>query len=133
MLVLYGEVTGLPLWRDNGTYQIWKEIRSVHKSDISKDLNHWEQISDDYNPRGDFRIFFNTFERDWYSSPKDLGEGEEYGTIIYLEGRMKYNDNWYAFDPSYSVEKMDINNIYLNWMRNFENSKGYIKVWRVEL
>lgn len=108
--------------------------QSDFKSGFNDDVFSFLHLGNDYDPRADYRIFFNTFERDWYSSPKDLGEGNAYGSTVFLEGKRKYSNEWYAFDPNNSVDKrLNINLIYSNWLRTFSNSKGYLKVWRVEL
>lgn len=115
---------------DNG-YDTWKKISSVCGTSIEYSV--WSHFSDDFGSnRDDFFIFFNTYERDWYSSFKALGGGTANGTTGFLSGRMKFSDEWYAFDPVGSDQYFDIVNCHDNWV-NVYTSKGYIKIWRVEL
>jgi hypothetical protein len=123
---------GQNLKEDNGSYTWWKEIREVDKDDIGKDLSHWEQISDNWVPRDDYKMYFNTYERDWASTNKYLGQGEWEGATVNLEGRRTYLSEWYAFDPDNSVSKrMYIQTIWSDWAKDFTDSKGRLKIWRV--
>ncbi len=55
------------LKKDNGSYTSTKDIRSVSKNDIGKDLSHWEQFSSNYTPYNQNFIFYNTYERELMS------------------------------------------------------------------
>src|SRR5690554_7446671 len=44
-------------------------------------------------------IFWNTYERDWYASEKDLGSGTRNGKTIYLVGRRSNSSDIYGYQP----------------------------------
>ncbi|AEV31614.1 hypothetical protein Oweho_0599 [Owenweeksia hongkongensis DSM 17368] len=124
--------------KDNGTYNTWKEIREVEKKDIGKLLGHWEQFittnASPVAPYGSSYTYWNTFERDWYSSAKDLGNGSGNGKTVYLAGERKYSSEWYAYNPSVvKNNRVDYGTIYSSWAKWHNNSKGKFRLWRVEL
>jgi hypothetical protein len=114
---------------------MWKEIASVDKDDIGDQLDHWEQFcSDEVLPHSQNFAFWNTYERDWYSSDKSLGTATANGTTIYLAGRRVYTSEWYGIDPNYIAwYPVDFEYIYNSWAKWHENSKGNLRFWRVEL
>jgi hypothetical protein len=78
----------LVLRNDNSTVTLFKEIASVDKDDVGKDLERWMQFcSEAPIPFEQNFIFFNTYERDWWESDKSLGQATRNGTTIYLSGR----------------------------------------------
>ena len=127
-----GAVTGLVLRKSNGNYVSELKLHEVKKKNIGKNLSGWKHISIDYSPRNDYFIFFNTYERDWYHSSKNLGGGTAYGTTVYLSGKRKYTSEYYAFSPYYTNnQRMDLAVIYNTWLQVTSNSKGHINIWRV--
>jgi len=123
------------LIKDNGTYTSWKKIADVDKDDIGDLLSHWEQfISIDVTPHTTNYTFWNTFERDWYASAKNLGWATANGTTIYIGGNLKYSNEWYAYEPSeVHNNRVDYPTIYSYWAKWHDNSKGRFRIWRVEL
>ena len=120
--------------RDNGTYNTWKEISKVHKNNIGVLLNHWEQFcNNNVTPLNSNYIFWNTYERDWAKSNKDLGQATRNGKTIYLYGRRKYSNDWYAYHPSQlNNNPVDLNTIYWSWAKWHNNSKGKFRIWRIQ-
>lgn len=120
--------------KDNGTYDLWKKIAEVHKSKMGQLQYHWEQFCDgDLIPYETNYIFWNTYERDWAKSEKNLGEATRNGTTIYLTGRRTYTNEWYTYDPSQlSTNPADLNYIYWNWAKWHDNSKSKFKIWRIQ-
>jgi hypothetical protein len=55
---------------DGSTHYGSKTLHEVRKRHIGKNRDGWEHISNDFTPRGDHYIFFNTFEKDWYHTKK---------------------------------------------------------------
>ncbi len=123
----------LVLRNSNGTVTDWKKIADVHKNDIGKQLSKWEQFCiENLVPFSSNFIFFNTYERDWEKSPKNLGFGSRNGGTIYLSGRMTYSNEWYAYSPSeVNNNPVDIDHIYWNWAKWHSNTKGNLRIWRV--
>lgn len=111
----------------------WNKIASVDKDDIGEDLGRWVRFTN--RDKDDKYIYFNTFERDWYSSRKNLGSGAGNGGTCYLYGNMKYENNWYSFDPSQSLTDywVDLNRIYWDWAKWYNSDKSKLRLWRVEL
>jgi len=120
--------------RDNDTYTSWKKIREVRSEDIGKQLSHWEQFCDnDVLPFNNNFVFWNTFERDWAKSKKDLGEATGYGLTFNLRGNMRYSGDWYAHDPDdLDYNPVDFGNIYSTWLNWHENTKTRFAIWRVQ-
>lgn len=120
--------------RDNG-YTSWKQISSVSKRNIGRLFSEWNQFcSDDVLPFESNFIFWNTYERDWYSSDKSLGQALRNNTTIYLSGKRKYSNEWYMYDPSeLNNNPLDLNTIYYSWAKWHINTKTEFRIWRVEL
>lgn len=124
------------LIRDNRYgYHDWKKIANVKKKHIGKLRKHWEQfISTDVTPHWMNYTYWNTYERDWYSSPKDLGQGSGNGKTVFLSGNRKYSSEWYAYFPGVvKYNPVDYNTIYWNWSKWHNNSLGKFRLWRVQL
>ena len=119
----------------DGSYVTWKNIANVHKNDIGKLLYHWEQFcSNDVLPFNSNFIFWNTYERDWSKSPKNLGNASRNGKTIYLSGRRRYSNEWYGYDPNQlNNNPVDLSTIYYSWAKWHNNYKGKFRIWRVEL
>lgn len=120
---------------DNGTYNSWKKIAEVNKNDVGKQLSHWEQFcSNEISPFNTNYVFWNTYERDWMNSSKDLGSATKNGSTIYLYGNRKYSGDWYAYDPTLLQNNpVDFNTIYNSWANWYSNDRGNYRIWRVEL
>lgn len=82
-----------------------------------------------------FKLFWNTFERDWNRSPKSLGFAlnvlGEPGTNddTYLSGRRRYNGDWYQWIPgTLPVHELPIG--WYQWLSeiNFDNWKTNLNV-----
>lgn len=120
--------------KDDGTYASWKKIAEVHKNNVGQLLNHWEQFCDgDLTPYETNYVFWNTYERDWAKSEKDLGQATRNSKTIILNGRRTYTSEWYSYDPSQLTNNpADINYIYWNWAKWHDNSKGKFRIWRIQ-
>ncbi len=94
-----GNIVGLP-----GVQESWDDllIDQIHKDDIGNTIfKTVDLVVADINLLFDTdRFLFNTFEYDWYASPKSLGKGVAYGAEHFIEGKRKFFDEWYAFDPT---------------------------------
>lgn len=114
-----------------------KKIADVSFSDIGVDLTHWEYFCPNYTPYADYYVFFNTFERDWQHSLKNIGTilYPYYNqSTLYISGNMKSSSNWYCNDPaSYSwSDRVDLADIESTWAEFYESDNGHLKVWRVD-
>lgn len=110
-----------------------EKIAEVDKDDIGKDLTIWFKLAvDEYeDPLADQGIFWNTFERDWWRSPKLLGSPSLNGTKIYLYGNMHYSSDWYAFDPDDIMEsRVDLETLYSSWAIWYESDHAKERLWR---
>ena len=82
-----------------------------------------------------FKVFWNTFERDWNRSPKSLGYAlnvlGEPGTYddTYLSGRRRYDGDWYAWVPA-TLPSHELPIGWYQWLTeiNFDNWKSNINV-----
>jgi hypothetical protein len=119
---------------DNGVYKSWKKIADVPKNKIGVTLSIWQQFTSiDVTPHENNYTFWNTFERDWYASQKSLGSGSRNGKTVYLSGNMKFNDEWYAYDPSeVNNNPVDYAIIFNTWAKWHINHKGKFRIWKVE-
>lgn len=123
------------LYDDNNDHS--KKIADVSFDDIGEDLTHWEFFCDNLTPYSDYDVFYNTFERDWYSSLKRIGEIQYpyYSqSTLYIAARMKSSDNWYVNDPAtYSFnDGVDLADIESSWAEFYESDNGHFKIWRVD-
>ncbi len=114
-----------------------KKIADVSFSNIGVDLTHWEDFCPNLTPYSDFYVFFNTFERDWQHSLKNIG------TIYYpyynqptlwISGNMESSSNWYCNDPSSYTwsDRVDLADIESTWAEFYESDNGHLKIWRVD-
>jgi len=114
----------------------WVNLSNCPHDEIGTDKQHWHFVSDQWTPYYSVYAYWNCFERDWLSGSKNLGTATQYGTPIYLYGKMGNSGDWYAFNPSYTLSTViNYQTIYSNWVEHydFNSSKGYLKIWRVEL
>ena len=102
------------------------EVASVDKNDIGDDLSSYMTFlpNDIFNP---YEVsLLNTYERDWYSGGQSLGYlTYSNGTKKYFEGKRKYYNEWYAFDPGTHND----NTTFYFWTQKQSlkrTSKGYI-------
>lgn len=77
----------------------YQNISTVKKKDVGKTLNNTYYDLLDSNNSHEF--YFNTFERDWYATPKHLGSVTKESNTITLQGRMTYPNEWYGVSPNY--------------------------------
>ncbi len=75
-----GDVHKDNLWKHMSTDKFFCLVRHTAESDPNK------------------RVFFNTYERDWFANRKALGE-VQWGHYKKLWGNMEYAHEWYQFDP----------------------------------
>lgn len=112
----------------------WKEIAKIHEDDIGKTLYNWTSHCNSYTPYDQNYVYWNTYERDWNRSNKDLGSATGNGKTIHLAGKRKYHYEWYSHDPALLQGKhTDLNYIYWNWAKWHANYKSWFRIWRVEL
>ena len=78
----------------------WKKIDDVKVSEINTLLTRQTLHAPNWTPYSDNRVFWNTFERDWNRSLKNLGTPSFDGRQLYMSGNMRYNGDWYAWIPS---------------------------------
>ncbi len=123
------------IFRDfNGNDTEWRTLADVHKNDINKLLYRWFSFCrNDVLPFNQNFIFWNTYERDWAKSPKNLGYATKNGATIYLYGRRQYTSEWYAYNPAQLANNpVDLNTIYNSWAKWHDNSNGRLKIWRIQ-
>lgn len=120
--------------KSNGTFDTWKKIKEIHKNSIGQMQYQWEQFcNNDVTPFASNYVFWNTYERDWAKSEKDLGSATKNGITIYLTGRRQYTSEWYAYDPGQvNNNRADLSHIYWNWAKWHDNSKGQFRIWRIQ-
>ncbi len=109
-----------------------KILHRVKKKDIGKDLSGWHFFSNKDTPYSTNYYVYNTFERDWYSSPKPLGSFSANGVTLYLEGRRRYDGEWYAFPPN-SLQRANLQGVHnsgSNGLNIYSNHKGYLRVYK---
>ncbi len=86
-----------------------------------------------------YKVYWNTFERDWNRQPKSLGYALNVlgapGNIddVVLAGRMRYNGDWYQWIPS----TLHLHRYPIEWYQwetevNWNNWKSNINVYPIE-
>jgi hypothetical protein len=101
---------GVVHWIYNSSW--WKMIAEVSHDDIGDTLYTWSHHADNWTPYANNYIFWNTFERDWNRSSKSLGSATKNGVTVYVDGRMRYDDNWYAWIP----ETLELHYTRFDWI-----------------
>lgn len=77
-------------------------------------------------------VFWNTFERDWNRSPKELGTCSANGSTINLSGRRRYSSEWYAWIPSTAqIHYTKFEWVHSNWAHWCNSWKSKFRIWRV--
>ncbi len=128
--------------RDDGSYGWVKQssgagtkIADVSKNDIGTLLYKWVTFNSsgvNFEPYSQTHVFFNLFERDWFSSLKLLGmitlDNENY----YLTGNMSYDNDWYLYDPNGIIPESPMASIYQNWACWFESDRCKYRLWRCD-
>jgi len=89
----------------------WKKIGEIKKSEIGSTKTFQTLHACQWLPYTDNKFYWNTFERDWNRSQKDLGSASYGGKTIYLGGNMRYDGDWYAYIPS----TVNIHNTPFDW------------------
>lgn len=110
---------------------VWKKIAEVKRSDIGKDLSKWTLHCWNYTPYGSNYVYWNTYERDWNRSNKDLGHATQNGATVYLVGRTKVSSHWYACAPgNLQNHYTNLNYIYNNWAQWYNDpDKSTFRIW----
>jgi len=123
----------------------WKEIAKVKRNDIgdllykwSHHASNWQPWSNPWTPNviqyGVNMVYWNTYERDWNRSPKELGTCTANGATIYLSGKRKYTSEWYAWIPSTAhTHYTRFQWVYYNWAHWNSSWKSKFRLWRVEI
>lgn len=122
--------------RSNGTYNTDKVIKNVSKNDIGKVLTTWENLCrNSVTPFASNYVFWNTFERDWAKSSKDLGDATRNGTTINIYGNRTFSREWYTYKPAeVKNNPLNLNQIYWNWSlwHEYHEGKGRLRVHRIQ-
>ena len=94
----YSSLSGSGSWiyGNNKPYSI-NIVGSVHKNDINTQQTQWSYLMPQMFT-GDV-VYYNMFEEDWYAATKDLGNFTYLGHTGYVEGRMKFDDEYYLIVP----------------------------------
>lgn len=88
-------------------------------------------------PASSNAAFFAVWERDWYSSSKDLGKMCYNSTSLFFGGKRKYSSEWYSYDPNENDSSCSSNTTIqesqLNFTQsmqtfNFQNGKGHLRL-----
>ncbi len=66
----------------------------------SSAVNVTSHHADDHTPYSDYRVFWNTFERDWNRAIQPLGNGVTFGQVWNFWGNMRFSNDWYAWIPN---------------------------------
>lgn len=131
-----GTVYPSPL-NTSGNYAAnYMEINEIHKDNIGQMQYKWVRLftsTNSYNlkTQPNLRIYWNTYERDWWCSPKRLGDITFNGSTYYLEGQMMFESEWYAYDPNQPLPSLDVPTILNNWAKWYTNSKTSVRFWKV--
>ena len=115
-------------WIQNAS-SFW-EIASIHKSNVNTALSSLKAFCPECNASNaaSNRLIFNTYERDWYASKKELGNAVVApGVTGYVGGRMKFSDEWYGFSPNAPLPIINLVGIF-NGTQSFRysNWKGHL-------
>lgn len=121
-------------------YKDFHLVSKVPKNSIGAQLNEWVSFCKPYSidmpdlyPMQYNYIYWNSFERDWAKSPKELGSFTVFNVPYYLYGNMENGSDWYAFDPNdLQNHRLDLVSIFNNWCQTFENEKGNLRIWRID-
>lgn len=127
----------ISFWYNNG--KDYHQIAKIDQSEVGVQLYKWvpfvhpqDIVISDLIPLGNNYIFWNSFERDWARSRKTLGNPVINGVTYYLTGNMRYNSDWYAFNPlDIQSNGINLTYIYNNGSQLFSNSKGNIGIWKI--
>jgi len=122
--------------RNGFNFTTWKQISKVHKNDMGVMKQIWREFTINNVTPFDFNyIFWNTYERDWYASEKDLGSGTRNGKTIYLVGRRSNSSDIYGYQPgNLNSNPLAISSIYHNWARWYQNPQinSGLRFWRIQ-
>lgn len=111
----------------------WKVIKDIKKNQIGSTVVAPSLHAHVWLPYSNNRFFWNTYERDWYSSEKGLGTATFGGATIFLSGRRQNTSEWYAWIP----ETVQIHATPFEWYGwetsvNFASWKADYVIHRVE-
>jgi len=120
-----------------------RQLAKFSKSDIGKtktvSINFLNPNGSQENvtPAASNAAFFAVWERDWYSSQKNLGKICFNNKSLFYGGRRKYSSEWYSFNPSENDPSCSSNTtiqesrITFNQTMqqfNFQSSKGLLRL-----
>ncbi len=113
----------------NQTYGQMQYKWSYHAPEVHPQYNSW------YFPTvqsGVNYMYWNTFERDWNRGWRGLGSVTRNGSLIRLQGRMKYSGDWYAWIPStlwvHNTQFVWIDYDWAHWNNSW---KSDFRIWKV--
>lgn len=108
-------------------------IADISNNQIGQLVNHPHLHAYNWTPYSANRFFWNTFERDWYSSEKPLGNATFGGITIYLGGNRALESEWYAWIPS-TLQDHATPFEWYGWETNvnFASWKADYYVWRID-
>lgn len=127
-----------------GGAQGYKEISKIDRNQVHGQMQYkWNYHAYDDNPKynswlfptiqnGVHYMYWNTYERDWNRGFKSLGNVTRNGGTIGLQGRMKYNGDWYAWIPStlwvHNTQFVWIDYYWAHWNNSW---KSDFRIWKV--
>jgi hypothetical protein len=127
---------------NSGTFKTWQKISEIKKNDIGSTRYVWAHHASNWEPwsnpwteatqNGVNMVFWNTFERDWNRSSKQIGTCSASGTTIYLAGNMRFSSEWYSWIPSTAnIHFTRFEWIYNDWAHWNSSWKAKFRLWRV--
>ncbi|MBA3900449.1 MAG: hypothetical protein H0X62_09615 [Bacteroidetes bacterium] len=110
----------------------YKVLASVHKNQVGTQLYKWMHFANNWLPYSTNLVYFNTYERDWFASPKKLGAHTP-NNALWMEGQMTFADEWYMFDANsnFANNRVNFQSIFDTWANWYTNTKGNFTIWRV--
>ena len=127
---------------NSGSFKTWQKISEIKKNDIGSTRYVWAHHASNWEPwsnpwteatqNGVNMVFWNTFERDWNRSSKQIGTCSASGTTIYLAGNMRFSSEWYSWIPSTAnIHFTRFEWIYNDWAHWNSSWKAKFRLWRV--
>lgn len=135
---------------DNFGQDSWIYNSGIHKTISTFSINEigsikyiWSHHASDWQPWSNPNtpnvqqnnvnmVFWNTFEYDWNRSDKTLGTVTHMNNTCYMRGNMKYNENWYSWDPATSqVHYTRFEWIDQDWAHWNNSYKSKFRIWKV--
>ena len=140
--VLIKVITKLSTFKRESAFKTWHKISEIKKNDIGSTRYVWAHHASNWEPwsnpwteatqNGVNMVFWNTFERDWNRSSKQIGTCSASGTTIYLAGNMRFSSEWYSWIPSTAnIHFTRFEWIYNDWAHWNSSWKAKFRLWRV--